>query len=125
MTPLVPVLLLAHGLAHLVEFAGEFRLVPQLVPQPFILAGRMKVGDKAARFFGALWLLCALGFAVAAGGAVLQMSWWPSLVFVVCPLSLLLSLMFWPETQLGVPINLLILGVMLFSRWSGWPLPGN
>jgi hypothetical protein len=106
----------------MVAFVSAFRLVPQIAQQPSILAGRVRLGDTANKLLGVLWLLCALAFSTAAMGAILQVAWWPALVLFACPVSLVLSLMFWPATLIGVPINLLILALMLLSRWSGWPL---
>ncbi|MFT3928561.1 MAG: hypothetical protein QM778_38890 [Myxococcales bacterium] len=118
---LIPVLLLLHGVAHLVGFVGAFRWVPQIVQQSSVLSGRVSIGEGTSKIFGVLWLLCAVAFVVAAGGAAVRSGWWQALTFYTAPLSLLLSLTFWPEARLGVPINLLIIGMMLFSRWSAWP----
>lgn len=119
---LVPVLLMLHGLAHLAGFVGAFRLVPQVVQQSSVLAGRVSIGETTARFFGVFWLLCAVAFTVAATGAVFRTGWWPLLTLCSAISSLLLSLTFWPESRLGLPIILLIIAIMLFARWSGWPL---
>lgn len=119
---LIPILLVLHALAHVVGFVGAFQLVPQVVQQRSVFAGRVSIGDATAKCLGVFWLLCAVGFTVAAAAAVLRTSWWPSLTLGVAPASLLLSLMFWPEARLGLPINLLIIGIMLFAKWSGWPL---
>jgi hypothetical protein len=119
---LIPVFLILHGLAHLVGFVGAFQLVPQIVQQRSVFAGHVSIDDVAAKSFGVIWLLCGVGFTVAAAGAVFGTNWWPFLTLGLAPVSLLLSVTFWPEARLGLPINLLILGIMLFNRWSGWPL---
>ncbi len=119
---LIPVFLVLHGLAHLVGFVGAFRLVPQIVPQSSVFAGHVSIREATAKVFGVLWLLCAVSFAVAAAGAAFRTTWWASLALGIAPVSLVLSVVFWPEARLGVPINLLIITIMLFSGWSGWPL---
>ena len=111
------VLMAVHGVAHLVGFAGAWRLAPDGIPyKTTVLAGHVNLGDAGMRAVGVLWLGLAVTFAVAAGGAVVDRSWWPALALGVTISSLVLCATEWPEARLGIAINVLILGA-LAAAW--------
>ena len=111
------VLMAVHGVAHLVGFAGAWRLAPDGIPyKTTVLAGHVDLGDVGIRAVGLLWMGLAVGFAVAAAGAIGDRSWWPALAVGVTIASLLMSATEWPEARMGVAINLLILGVLVAGR---------
>jgi hypothetical protein len=118
----IPVLLALHGLAHMAELVGAFRLTLPRTQRRASLADSTRA--RGARLIDLAWLLCAVGFVAAAMGATWSAGWWPAVTLASATVSLLLSLALWPNSGLGLPINLLILGIMLFDRWSGWLL-GN
>jgi hypothetical protein len=105
------VLMALHGFAHLVGFAVPFRLL-RSVEMPYstsIVAGRVDLGDAGVRAWGVLWLLACVAFLTAAGGAWLDRSGWVGLAVAVSIASLLLSVLAWPASRIGVPVNLVIL----------------
>jgi len=111
------VLMAVHGVAHLVGFAGAWRLAPDGIPyKTTVLAGHVDLGDVGIRAVGVLWMGLAVGFAVAAAGAIGDRSWWQSLAVGVTIASLLMSATEWPEARIGVAINVLILGVLVAGR---------
>ena len=111
------VLMAVHGVAHLVGFAGAWRLAPDAMPyKTTVLGGHVNLGDAGMRAVGVLWLVLALAFAVAAGGAVVDRSWWPALAVGVTIASLFICATEWPEARIGVAINVLILGVLAVGR---------
>ena len=61
-------LLVAHGVAHLVGFVSSWKLatLAELPYKTTVFSGRVDVGDAGIRMMGALWLLAALAFLVAA-----------------------------------------------------------
>ena len=111
------VLMMVHGIAHLVGFAGAWRLAPDGIPyKTTVLAGHVDLGDVGIRAVGVLWLGLALGFAVTAVGIIGDRSWWPALAVGVTLASLLMCATEWPEARIGVAINVLILGVLAVGR---------
>jgi len=111
------VLMAVHGVAHLVGFAGAWRLAPDGVAyKTTVLAGHVELGDVGIRAVGVLWLALAVGFAVSALGIIGDRSWWPATALGVTIASLLLCATEWPEARIGVAINVLILGVLVAGR---------
>ena len=58
------ILLVAHGVAHLVGVVSSWKLavLPELPYKTVVLSGRVDVGDAGIRVMGVLWLLAALAF---------------------------------------------------------------
>jgi hypothetical protein len=78
---LISGVLILHGLAHLVGFAGPWGLASSLAPQITLLGGRMPIGALGMRVVGVFWLGGALAFTIAAVGALRHAAWWPSFAF--------------------------------------------
>lgn len=121
------ILLLLHGLVHLVGFIGPFQLVRRAPYQISLLGEELDASDLGAKLVGVLWLVVAAAFAVAAAAVFVDASWWPTCTAVVATFSLLLCILGWPGSKVGVPVNLTILLAMLVatqpSLWSyllGW-----
>jgi hypothetical protein len=115
------VLMALHGLAHLVGFVGSWRLA-RLEGMPYkttVLAGRLDLGDAGIRAVGVLWLLLAIGFLIAAIGAIGSRPWWMPAAFMAAGVSLALCLLQWPDSRIGVPVNLVILIALLVGRRYG------
>ena len=111
------VLMAVHGFAHLVGFAGAWRLAPDGIPyKTTMLAGHVDLGDIGIRAVGVLWLGLALGFAITAVGIIGDRSWWPTVAVGVTLASLLMCATEWPEARIGVALNVLILGVLVAGR---------
>lgn len=114
------ILMVLHGVAHLVGFAGAWRLAPEGFPyKTTVLAGHVDLGDTGIRAVGVLWLVMAIGFLCAAFGAVAGLSWWPQVALGVAITSLVLSAAEWPEARLGVVINIVIILALLVGRSTG------
>jgi hypothetical protein len=118
---LIAAFLLAHGVAHLVGFAGTWRLSPTIPYHTTLLAGRVDVGDAGIRTTGVLWLMLACAFSLAAAGTMLDAPWWRMLVLVAAMASLTLSIAALPEAKVGVAINVAILTVLITGARMGWP----
>jgi uncharacterized membrane protein YoaK (UPF0700 family) len=103
--------LLAHGVAHLVGFVVPWRLatLPEVPYRSTILGGRLEVGDTGVKALGVLWLIAALAFAVAAAGLVMRASWWHPLTMAMAIVSLGLCVVGWPDSKIGVPVNVAII----------------
>src|SRR4051794_24452393 len=108
--------LLLHGIAHLVGFLSPWGLLPAPTPGGAppaltneVFAGRITLGESAARELGLLWLVAALAFAVVAKGVWLAASWTvPSLVGVTLA-SLLLTIVWWRTAYIGALVDVTLL----------------
>ncbi len=110
MTMLFALLLIAHGIAHLVGFVVPWGLMaaPDVVNRTTILAGAVDIGAAGARALGLLWLALAIGFVVAGAALVAarqDVVWIARLAAV----SLVLCIVAWPDTRIGLGVNAAIL----------------
>lgn len=122
MTVVLAVLMALHGIAHLVGF-----LVPWGFVEPeqgelgtHLFAGRVELTTGAQRAAGLLWIPLALGFLVAAWGVWTGRPWWGAWTLVVAMVSLMACLAFWPDTRIGVPVNVAILVAVVAGVNLGW-----
>ena len=115
------VLLLGHGVAHLVGFVVPWKIAI-LAEVPYgttILAGRVDLGPNGIRALGVLWLLVALAFVVIAGAITFQAGWWYQALLITTGVSLVLCVLGWPDSRLGLIANVLALGLAILAVRSG------
>jgi hypothetical protein len=105
--------LLLHGLSHLPGFVGPWRLSPDFPYKTTILRGRLDVGDVGAKVVGVLWLLLVIDFAAVAWVAYAGAPWWPLGALAAAAGSLLLCLIDWPETMIGVVIDIVLIIIIV------------
>jgi len=115
------VLLIAHGVAHLVGFVVPWRLMatPDVPYRSTIFGGAVDVGDDGVKALGLVWLAAALVFVVLGGGLLAGFSirlW----TFPVLGLSLALCAVGWPDARIGVIVNVVVFAVLLM-----WPQVGT
>ncbi|MCE7986973.1 MAG: ABC transporter permease [Caldilinea sp. CFX5] len=117
------IVLVLHGLIHLMGTASYLKLVEvQGLPyKTTVLGGRWDLGGNGISLFGALWLVPALGFVVAAVGLSLGAPWWQPLLLTVTLFSLVLTALDWNIAFAGVVVNLIILALL----WLGPRLAGS
>lgn len=111
-----------HGLAHLVGFVVPWRLA-KLEEMPYstlLFGGKLDVGDTGIRFVGLLWLVAALSYFATAGAISFLALWWLTALFVVTVFSLLLCIVGWPHSRIGLFIDVGILAVFAVGRILGW-----
>jgi 2-hydroxy-6-oxonona-2,4-dienedioate hydrolase len=119
--------LILHGVAHLIGFLGPWGLLPaaspSAVPAPSpnaLFGGRLTLGDTAARGFGLIWLVAALSFVIVGIGFWRRDSWsLPALVSVSLA-SLALSTAWWPAARIGVLVNVAILLTLLALAYRSY-----
>ena len=113
MRQLFALLVIAHGIAHLVGFAVPFGLVanPDLTARTTVLNGALEVGETGAKVMGILWLALAVGF-LAAGAAILAGRWDPIWIVRLGGLSFVFCLIAWPEARIGAAVNLAIVATL-------------
>jgi hypothetical protein len=116
----IAALMALHGIAHVVGFAGAWQIAPEGFPyRTTVLKGHVDLGNVGIRVVGVLWLVLAVGFVTVAVGAVGGVAWWTAAALGVATVSLLLSILEFPEARLGVVINLLIIAALAAGRWLG------
>ncbi len=114
--------LMLHGFAHLVGFIVSFRIA-NIEESPYkttLLADRINVGDFGIRVIGVLWIVAAIAFMLAGAGVILRMTWWEILTLYISIGSLVLSISGWPESRIGVIVNIVILTYLIFGGNLGW-----
>lgn len=101
----VLLIMLVHGLIHLMGFAKAFQI------------GEMAQFTKSiSRPMGILWFLAALLFMVTSIGLYLRKDWWPILGMVVVILSQILISSSWEVAKYGTIVNVIILGVAIVGK---------
>jgi 2-hydroxy-6-oxonona-2,4-dienedioate hydrolase len=119
--------LVLHGVAHLVGFLSPWGLLPATVPSGAagsspnaLFGGRVTLGDATARGFGVIWLVAALSFVVVAIGFWRRDPWsLPALVSVTVA-SLALSTAWWPAARIGVFVNVVILLALITAAYLSY-----
>ena len=101
------VLLVAHGVAHLVGFVSSWKLatLAELPYKTVVFSGRVDVGDVGIRMMGVLWLLAALGFLAAAFAVTTETGWAVRFTLAAVVASLILCVVGWPDARIGVAVN--------------------
>ena len=115
-------ILIVHGVAHLVGFVVPWRIA-KLDEVPYkttLLGGRLDVGGAGIRFMGVLWLLAALGFVISGAALILLAPWWPWFTTITAACSLVLAVAGWPDSRIGIPIDVLLLAYLLIGGTLGW-----
>lgn len=116
------VLMALHGVAHFVGFAVPWGLAkpPGGTSRTTILAGRHDLGAGGMRLYGLLWLLIGAAFVASAVAALTGQHWWIHWTPWVAFASLVMSILSWPESRIGVVVNLAILIWLHFGGAHGW-----
>jgi hypothetical protein len=123
----IAIILLIHGIAHLVGFVVPWRIA-KLEEAPYkttLMGGRLDVGDAGIRIVGVVWLLIALAFFVSGTALLFLSGWWWSYTLVVAAISLVLCVLGLPDSKFGIPINVVILGYLLAGKSLGWLPPSG
>jgi hypothetical protein len=120
-------LFVLHGIAHLPGFAVAWRLTttPEMPYKTTLLGGRVDLGDAGIRVMGLLWLAAGSGFLAAAVATWRGSATWPKLALVLALVSLVLCVAAWPDSRIGVVVNLAILVLLLAGGGLGWLSTGR
>lgn len=108
---LLAALVALHGIVHLIGFVVPWRIA-EVTGFPYrttLLDGAPDLGDLGVRVVGLVWLACSIGFVVAAVGIARRSSWGRSLTVALAAASLVVCLLWIPETAAGIGVNLAIL----------------
>jgi hypothetical protein len=118
---LLSVVLVAHGVAHLVGFVSSWRLVtlPDLPYRTTILGGLVDLGDAGIRVVGVLWLVTGLTFVASAWAVVSDLPWWQLVVTFAFGASIVLCTVGLPDSRLGFLANGLVLALAVMAVRTG------
>jgi hypothetical protein len=117
------VVLVLHGLIHLIGTASYMRLaeVQGFPYKTTVLGGSLDLGEGGIAAYGALWAVAAIGFVVAALAFWFGWTWWQPVLLSVTLLSLVLTALDWNAAFAGVLLNIAILVLLwLGPRFIGW-----
>jgi hypothetical protein len=112
------ILMVLHGIAHLVGFVGSWRTAGAATNPPLkpMLLGSQGVDRSGVHTMGVFWLLTAVAFLLASAAAVLATPWWLLAAIGVSLFSLTLCIIALPETRVGIAVNLLLLAALLLGQ---------
>lgn len=122
MNALLAALLLAHAVAHLVGFAGPWRLIdPEGVTfQRALFDGRLAVSDRTLRALGIGWLILAVVFMLLAYAAWRATFWWDEAATAAAAASLAMCAAHWPQARVGAVVNVALLVGLQVGRAALW-----
>ena len=112
------VILALHGAIHLMGTAVYLRLgtIEGLPYKTTVLGGRLDLGERGIRAFGALWSVPALAFVAAAIALVAGWTIWAPLLMVATLMSLLLTTLDWQAAFMSAFVDIGIIAVWLAPR---------
>jgi len=115
---LAAVVVLGHGLIHLMGFVVQFQLadIEGLSYTTQVLDGMVDVGAGGATALGILWLLAALAMMAAAAGLFFDAAWERKVLLGAVLLSIIVTLLGWPDSRFGVLVNFIILGALIVRK---------
>ena len=118
-TIIASVILVLHGLIHLMGTAAYMKLaeIQQLPYKTTVLGGRWDLGSSGTAVFGMLWAVAAIGFALTAVALFGNWDWWRSILIGVTLFSLVLTSLDWGVAYAGVIVNLAILLILFLGPW--------
>ena len=119
-TILAAVVLVAHGLIHLMGTMVYLRLgeITGFAYKTTLLGGRWDLGAAGIGVFGALWAVAGVGFIVAAIGLLTGSSWWQPVLIAVTICSLILTGLDSSLAFAGIGLNIVILIAVFWMRRS-------
>ena len=119
-------LLTVHGIAHLPGFLVPWRLAaPADMPYTTsVFGGTADLGAAGIRIVGVLWLLAAVAFIVAGAATFMGDSAWRTLAMTATLASLALTVLGWPQSQIGLAVNLVLLAYLILGGRLAW-FPGT
>ena len=108
------ILLILHGIAHFVGFAGAFGLgeAGKQPPRTALFGGRLQLSPGQIKLGGIVWLLLGAAFIAAGTLLLIGFPYWRALASSISLLSLLMCMAYWPEARIGLWLNLLLLGAI-------------
>jgi hypothetical protein len=119
----VIIVLLAHGIGHIMGFLAAWTTVPMgFTDRPWLFSDTITVESAVGRAFGLLWLVAMIAFLGAVFGLIGHQVWWRPLLIAAAVISLAAILPWWNTVTAGarfgaVLVDLVIL-IALLPPWG-------
>lgn len=113
-------LLMLHGFAHVVGFAGAFKLSQDIPYKTTVLSGRLDLGPAGIRVVGLIWLIVAVTFVLIGLAGLANQQWWLRAGVAASIISLMLCMVELPEARVGMAINTIIILATIGAHQTGW-----
>ena len=119
-------LFILHGLAHLPGFLVPWRLAaPAEMPYTTrVLGGTADLGSVGIKLVSILWLFAAVAFVVAGVAVLVSDGAWRTLAIAAVAGSLSLTVLGWPQSRIGLALNLMLLAYLVWGPKLEW-FPGR
>jgi hypothetical protein len=118
----IAIILFMHGFIHLFGFVVPWKIT-KLEEMPYkttVLNGSLNIGDLGIRIVGVLWLLIAIAFFLSIYLMFSQNPFWFFFTVIVTLISIVLCILGWPDSKIGVFANLFILLLLIILQWFDW-----
>jgi hypothetical protein len=118
----VIVVLLAHGIGHILGFLESWTSIPAgFTNQPWLLSSGVTMESGVGRAFGLLWLVAMIAFIGAALGLLTGQEWWRTLAIAGAFISLFAILPWWNTINSGARIGAVAVDVaILIALFPSW-----
>lgn len=115
------VFLMLHGFAHSVGFIVFWRIseFEGIEYKTTILNGKVDIADTGIRIFGIIWLLLTLVYILNGIAVIMNLPLWESMALYVSVTSLVFCIIGWPDSKIGVIVNVLILIFLFLNKRYG------
>jgi hypothetical protein len=115
------IFMLLHGFAHLPGFTVAWRLTdrPEMPYKTTVLGSAVNLGDVGIRIIGVMWLLGAIAFGVSGISLITRQPWWHQLALATAASSLVLTIIGWPDSRIGILVNLIIIAALILAPRAG------
>ena len=119
---IIAIFLCLHGIAHLVGFVVPFKIA-NLEEMPYkttMLNGSFNIGEIGIKIVGILWLMTAIAFFVSVYFIFSHSPLWLVFTIIIILFSMILCILGWPDSKIGVFANFFILLVLFILQWLDW-----
>jgi hypothetical protein len=119
---IVLVVLLAHGIGHILGFLESWTNIPAgFTEQPWLLSSGVTMEGNVGRAFGLLWLVALVAFLGAVFGLYTHQEWWRTLALAAAFISLFAILPWWNSVTAGARIRAVLVDLaVIVALLPGW-----
>jgi hypothetical protein len=119
MKTMLGIIMVLHGIAHGVGFAGAWGLSRNIPYKTTVLNGHIDMGPVGIRLVGVLWLLAGLTFVIAAVTAFTNQPTWLRATAIALIASTVLTAFELPEAKIGLALNgVMAVALIAFVTWQ-------
>jgi hypothetical protein len=119
---IVALVLLAHGIGHIMGFLAAWTPIPVGFTNSTWLFGGATISGTVGKLFGLVWLVALAGFVAAGIGLLADRDWWQMAAVVSAVVSLAVILPWWntvtPGSRFGAAAVDLAALVVIVLGWG-------